>query len=99
MDKTKLKIDITEIWRTLDRLETETDPNNRRVQDDIYRIRQRVYMIQNELGIVRDLADLKSEAQPLEKIYTCPTCGAHHEDGGRGKPPVYCDECGADWPA
>ena len=62
MDKTKLKIDITEIWRTLDRLETETDPNNRRVQDDIYRIRQRVYMIQNELGIVRDLADLKSEA-------------------------------------
>jgi hypothetical protein len=33
----------------------------------------------------------------VEAIYTCPTCGAHHEDGGRGKPPVYCDECGADW--
>ena len=32
-----------------------------------------------------------------EPIYTCPTCGARHEDGGRGKPPVYCDECGADW--
>ncbi len=32
-----------------------------------------------------------------DTIYTCPTCGARHEDGGRGKPPVYCDECGADW--
>lgn len=33
----------------------------------------------------------------VEPIYVCPTCGARHEDGGRGKPPVYCDECGADW--
>lgn len=32
-----------------------------------------------------------------EPIYTCPTCGALHEDGGRGKHPVYCDKCGADW--
>jgi len=32
-----------------------------------------------------------------DEVYICPACGARHEDGGRGKPPVYCDECGADW--
>ena len=92
MDKTKLKIDITEIWRALDRLETETDPNNRRVQDDIYRVRQRVYMIQNELGIVRDLADLKSEADQSPNLRTypkkCPTCGELKTEE------LYCTKCG-----
>ena len=61
MDKLKLKIAITEAWRALDRLETEIPEDNRRAQDDIYRVKQQVYNIQTLLGIVRDLADLKSE--------------------------------------
>ncbi len=43
------------------------------------------------------IADEASRPINEEPIYTCLKCGAHHEDGGRGKPPVYCDECGADW--
>lgn len=41
--------------------------------------------------------DLRGETVMIEPIYICPTCGAFHEDGGRGRAPVYCDECGADW--
>lgn len=61
-DKLKLKIDITEAWRALDRLEAALEAGNQRdAGTELYRIRQRLYNIQNELGIVRDLADLKSE--------------------------------------
>ncbi len=33
-----------------------------------------------------------------DTIYICPTCGANQSAAGRTRPPVYCDECGADWP-
>jgi len=46
---------------------------------------------------IEDMKRVKARFEMLEPIYTCPTCGARHEDGGRRRPPVYCDECGADW--
>lgn len=100
MDKLKVKLHLQAADRATDELiKAATAGDFRQVGNQEHRLREALYSLRVELGIVRDLADLKSEAQPLEKIYTCPTCGAHHEDGGRGKYPAYCDECGADWPA
>ena len=94
MDKLKIKIDLMNADRAADELEKAIAAyDHKQIGAQLYRLRQ---ALQN---MRRELDPGQSEAQPLEKIYTCPTCGAHHEDGGRGKPPVYCDECGADWPA
>lgn len=83
MDKLKVKIDITEAWRALDRLEAALEQGDQRgAGNALYNIRQRLYMLQNELGIVRDLADLKSEIE-LSRA-RCRNCGNAIERGAAG---------------
>ena len=62
MDKFKAKLHLQAADRATDELEKAlANSDHKQAGAQLYRLRQALYSLRVELGIVRDLADLKSE--------------------------------------
>lgn len=65
MDKLKTKLHLQAADRATDELEKAIDAHDyKQIGAQLYRLRQALYSLRTELGIVRDLADLKPEPPP-----------------------------------
>lgn len=63
MDKTKVKIDLTEAWTALDRLEAALDQGDQRTAGaQLYRLRQVLERLQNSTGVKLEFVNLRPEA-------------------------------------
>ncbi len=93
MDKLKVKLHLQAADRATDELIKAAQAGDfRQVGNQEHRLREALYSLRVELGIVRDLADLKSEADqsPNLRKYPkkCPTCGELKTEE------IYCTKCG-----
>lgn len=74
MDKTKVRIDLTEAWRALDRLEAALDQGDQRAAGNaLYNIRQRVSYLCRDLDVT--LFCTCAEFIPSAFGNTCAQCG------------------------
>lgn len=93
MDKTKVKIDLMNATQATDKLEAAIAAyDHKQIGAQLYRLRQALYSLRVDLGIVRDLEDLKSEAEQFPNLRKypkqCPTCGELKTEE------IYCTKCG-----
>ena len=62
MDKTKVKLAISALWRELESLDKAiAEYDHRQIGAQLGNLRRDLYVLQTELGIVRDLAELKPD--------------------------------------
>ena len=62
MDKTKVKIDLTQAWTALDRLEAALDQGNQRgAGAEIFRLRQALENLQTETGVKLEFVNLNPD--------------------------------------